>query len=128
MPKNAELHEIRPWGQFWIIGYHATKDNESVEKRIQVLPNQRLSLQSHDLRSEKWFIESGHGTVTLDNEIRKVYAGDSIEIAIGVIHRIKNDSDEIALVFFERTYGKFDEHDITRYEDDYDRDSSWKNS
>ena len=125
MATNAKIYEQRPWGMFWIL--RENRDGNSVEKRIQVLPSQRLSLQSHKLRSEDWYIESGHGTVTLDDQEIKVYAADRIHIPKGAKHRIRNDSDELALVFHESTKGIFDEHDIERYEDDYDRDSSWTN-
>jgi mannose-1-phosphate guanylyltransferase len=44
--------------------------------------------------------------------------GENIKIGIGVKHRIKANEDCILL---EISYGKFDENDIIRIEDDYGR-------
>ena len=45
-------HDIRPWGEYWVL-----EDAQS-EKRIQVNPGGRLSLQYHHHRAEVWTIVS----------------------------------------------------------------------
>jgi hypothetical protein len=47
-----------------------------------------------------------------------VKEGEHIKIGTGVKHRIKAYEDCIVL---EISYGRFDENDITRIEDDYGR-------
>jgi mannose-1-phosphate guanylyltransferase len=44
--------------------------------------------------------------------------GENIKVDTGVKHRIKANED---CVLLEISYGKFDENDITRIEDDYGR-------
>ncbi|GIT33473.1 MAG: hypothetical protein Ct9H300mP3_10040 [Gammaproteobacteria bacterium] len=37
-------------------------------KLIRVMPNQKLSLQKHNFRSEKWFVVQGKAKVTREDE------------------------------------------------------------
>jgi mannose-6-phosphate isomerase-like protein (cupin superfamily) len=55
--------------------------------------------------------------------VKKVYPGDNIFIPQGTIHRIENpDKDNKVLRFIEVQLGNsFDEDDIVRYADDYNR-------
>ncbi len=108
---------VRPWGRYEILG---EADDHKV-KRILVSPGKRLSYQRHKFRAEHWFIVAGSGEVTISGEIRAVNAGDSIDIAIGELHRISNTgSDE--LIFVEvQTGSYFGEDDIERLEDDFGR-------
>ena len=111
------IHEERPWGSFTIL---QTEPNFQVKKLI-VDPGNRLSLQSHKNRAEHWFIVSGEGLAELDGNKFFVHPGNSIDIPIGAKHRIGCSSDE-PLVFVEvQTGASFEESDITRYSDDFDR-------
>ena len=74
------------------------------------------------MRSEHWFFLSGEGVATLDEEAIKVHAGDTIDIASGVAHRIENVGEVEPLVFIEVQHGTyFGEDDIIRLEDDFGR-------
>ena len=108
---------VRPWGRYEIL----SEARDHKVKRILVSPGKRLSYQRHKFRAEHWFIVTGSGEVTVSGEIRAVSAGDSIDIAIGELHRISNTgSDE--LIFVEvQTGSYFGEDDIERLEDDFGR-------
>lgn len=116
-PAEQPLFEIRPWGRFDIVAETA----ERKEKMITVNPGQRLSLQSHKYRDEKWTVVSGEADVTLNEDVIRVRPGESIVIPQGAKHRAYNPG-EVPLVFHEVQTGTyFGEDDIERYEDDYKR-------
>ena len=106
-----------PWG-----GYTVLQSTEAFKvKTIEVAPGHRLSYQRHRQRSERWIIVEGTGLVTLAGGTSKVTPGDSVEIAVGSLHRIANSGD-VPLVFVEVQQGSyFGEDDIERIEDDYSR-------
>ena len=113
--QNSEDH--RPWGFYTVLS--GVSDHKV--KRIVVYPGKRLSLQSHNRRSEHWFIVSGEAFVTLDDKRLPLHAGDTVDIGIEVKHRIENTGAE-DVVFIEIQRGDyFGEDDIVRYEDDFGR-------
>ena len=109
--------EYRPRGSYSVL---ESQDTFQV-KELLIDPGKRLSLHSHKFRAEHWFIISGRGTVEVDARQYSVSAGESVDIPIGVKHRISCDS-EAPLIFIEVQTGKsFEESDIIRFEDDYGR-------
>jgi len=107
----------RPWGYYQVL---SDLENHKV-KRIVVYPGKRLSLQRHGKRSEHWVMISGGGLVTLDDQEILVEPGQSVDIPVGVKHRILNPGPELA-VFVEIQMGAyFGEDDIERFEDDFGR-------
>ncbi|WP_054864803.1 phosphomannose isomerase type II C-terminal cupin domain [Methanosarcina barkeri] len=90
-------------------------------KSLTVIPQGEISLQRHFHRSEHWFIISGKGLVIKNgNEIR-VIPGDSVDLPVNEIHRIKNIGSQ-NLVFIEIAQGDYiGEDDIERLEDKYGR-------
>lgn len=107
----------RPWGFYEVL---SDKPDHKV-KRITVYPAKRLSLQRHQKRSEHWHIINGNAVVTLDTEEVRLKEGDSIDIPLGVAHRIANEGNE-NVVFIEVQRGEyFGEDDIERLEDDFGR-------
>jgi len=108
---------VRPWGRYFVL----EESPIHKVKRIEVQPGKRLSYQRHKFRAEHWLIVQGEGVMTLDGEIRKVKVGDSVDIAIGELHRIENTSNQ-ELIFIEVQTGTyFGEDDIERVEDDFGR-------
>ncbi len=107
----------RPWGRYEIL---QESDVHKV-KCIWVLPGKRLSYQRHEKRAEHWFIVSGTALVTYNGDEIKMQSGDTIDIAIGDLHRIENIGiDDV--VFIEIQSGSyFGEDDIERIEDDFGR-------
>jgi mannose-6-phosphate isomerase len=109
----------RPWGSYVVLDEAA----DHKLKRIVVLPHKRLSLQTHRLRSEHWFVVRGIGVVTVGDTTVGVGAGDAVDIGVQVAHRVENTGDD-DLVFIEVQHGEsFSEDDIVRLEDDFGRET-----
>lgn len=106
----------RPWGTWEILDVGA---NHAV-KRIVVKPQQRLSLQRHQMRSEVWIIVRGEAEVTCGHMASTMLAGETVTIERGQMHRVTNLGHE-DLEFIEIQCGTCDESDIERFEDDYGR-------
>ncbi len=111
------MENHRPWGRFIVLEDRATY----IVKRIEVLPNHRLSYQKHSRRSEHWMIVGGNCRITLEGRIVNLCAGQAIDIPPGAAHRIANTGPEL-LTFVEIGRGDYcGEDDIIRLEDDYGR-------
>lgn len=107
----------RPWGNYTVLD---EGENFKV-KRIEVLPNKRLSYQSHRQRAEHWFVVRGIAKVTLNDREILVKNGEAIDIPLGAKHRVENSEEEL-LIFIETQTGTyFGEDDIERYDDDFGR-------
>jgi mannose-6-phosphate isomerase len=109
--------EKRPWGSWHVIDV----DNGFKIKRIHVNPGCRLSLQTHEHRSEHWVVINGVATATVDDITTRVQFGESIDVPLGAKHRLANEGvDELVIV--EVQLGSYTgEDDIKRLEDDYGR-------
>ena len=106
-----------PWGYYEVL----SDASDHKVKRIVVEPEGRLSLQSHKLRNEHWFVVSGTGTASVNGKKHLLQAGRVLDIPAQSRHRVQNSSD-ISLVIIEVQTGEyFGEDDIERYEDDYGR-------
>ena len=109
--------EYRPWGSFTIL-----EDKEHYKlKRIVVNPGKRLSLQSHNHRSEHWFVLTGEALVTIDTKEKLLQEGESIFIPVKARHRVKNRGPKLLEIIEIQKGDYFGEDDIIRYEDDYGR-------
>jgi mannose-6-phosphate isomerase-like protein (cupin superfamily) len=91
----------------------------STVKLIYIIPNQRLSLQYHANRNEFWRIIRGSAEVEIDGQTFNVKEGDDISIHSKSRHRIKALAN--GCIVLEISYGHFDEDDIVRIEDDFNR-------
>ena len=112
-----KIVENKPWGSFEIIDEGA----EYTVKKIIVHPAGKLSLQSHEHRSEHWLIASGRAEVVIDDKAYTLEENDNIFIPKGSKHRLSNMGIS-NLIVIEMWYGDIlDENDITRYDDIYDR-------
>ncbi len=107
--------EDRPWGRFE--KFH--ENQLSTVKLIYIEANSRLSLQYHRERWEFWKVIKGTAQVELDGKIIEVKEEENIVIPKGVKHRVKALNNNC--VILEISYGNFDENDIVRIEDDYER-------
>ena len=107
----------RPWGSYQVL--HTT--DAAQVKEITVKAGARLSYQTHQKRAEHWFIVKGPAIVTLDGVTKTLQQGDSIDIGIGVAHRMAAPTEN-SVVFIEVQTGTyFGEDDIVRLEDDFGR-------
>jgi mannose-6-phosphate isomerase len=111
------LYDERPWGSFTVLD----EAGSYKVKRIEVLPQKRLSYQKHTRRSEHWMVVAGTGKVTLDGKEITIPLGGTIDIPVGAAHRIENIGPE-KLIFIEIQRGTYlGEDDIQRLQDDYGR-------
>jgi mannose-6-phosphate isomerase len=111
------MHEERPWGSFTVLDEGSTFK----VKRIEVLPQKRLSYQRHSSRSEHWMVVAGTARVTLDGVETTVPAGGVVDIPVGAAHRIENVGSE-TMIFIEIQRGSYlGEDDIQRLQDDFGR-------
>jgi mannose-6-phosphate isomerase len=110
----------RPWGRYEVL----QESGSHKVKCIWVKPGMRLSYQRHFKRAEHWFIVKGKAEVTIDGAIRQVGPGDSVEFAVGVLHRIKNIGNEEVIFVEVQTGTYFGEDDIERVEDDFGREDA----
>jgi mannose-6-phosphate isomerase-like protein (cupin superfamily) len=126
--KENEYIEVgyRPWGVYYVL---EDQPNFKIKKLI-VAPKKRLSLQSHDKRSEHWVVVNGTATVQIREKDHPEHIGhrlintnESCHVPQGHVHRLANDHDE-HLVVIEVQCGDYTgEDDITRYHDDFGRDT-----
>jgi mannose-6-phosphate isomerase len=115
---NSPVYDRRPWGSFTVLD---EGDGFKV-KRIEVLPEKRLSYQRHSRRAEHWFVVRGTAKVTLNGSDLLVKAGEAVDIPVGTAHRVHNPDARELLVFIETQTGDyFGEDDIVRLEDDFGR-------
>jgi len=115
---NSPTYDRRPWGSFTVLD---EGDGFKV-KRIEVLPEKRLSYQLHHRRSEHWFIVRGIAKVTLNGTDFLVKAGEAVDIPVTTAHRVENPDAGELLIFIETQTGDyFGEDDIVRLEDDFGR-------
>lgn len=107
----------RPWGWFESL---ILSDCFQV-KRICVKPGAALSLQSHKYRSEHWIVVEGVATVTIDDQVKLVEAGQSVYVPLGAIHRMENTGTRRMVLIEVQIGNYFGEDDVVRYEDVYAR-------
>lgn len=107
--------EERPWG-----GFEQFCHNEKVTVKIlKVKPHSKLSLQYHHKRDEFWRVVFGSGQIILGEELIDVKVGDEHFIPKETKHRIITNDDNLEIM--EISFGEFDENDIVRLEDSYNR-------
>lgn len=107
----------RPWGSYTVI----QEGKGYLTKCIRVNPNSKLSLQSHNHRSEHWVILEGKALVIKGETENYLNPGESIDIAVQEKHSLCNPC-ETGLTIMEVQKGDIlDENDIIRYEDMYGR-------
>ena len=88
-----------------------------------VKPKARLSLQSHNFRSEHWVVVEGQASVVVGEQKHLLATDESIYIKKTARHRLGNETDKPLFVVEVQTGSYLEEDDILRYQDDYSRDS-----
>lgn len=101
--------ETRTWGMWEVI----EKEKGYKIKKLVMNPNQSISLQWHEHRSETWCIVKGEGIVKLGEKTFGVKTGDTFVVPIGTLHKVT--ALETGLVAIEVQLGEItEEHDIKR--------------
>jgi len=107
----------RPWGFFQIL----LETSSTKLKLIKVMPKQKLSLQKHKFRSERWHVIKGRAKVVRDNEKFTLELGDTIDIEKSQTHSLENIEDDPLEIVEIQTGEYLGEDDIIRLEDIYGR-------
>lgn len=101
----------RPWGSWYVL---ERGDGYKV-KKLSILPENSISLQYHNLRSEAWIVISGEGLLKINELMYNVVPGDMHKIHVRDIHKVTNTSKDIPLVILELQQGATcSEDDIVR--------------
>lgn len=101
----------RPWGS-WVV---LDVDQGYKVKRLDILPDQAISLQYHNHRSEHWTIVQGIGKVIVDGNIFTIKKGESFHVPKQAIHKITNTHLTETLIAIEVQMGDIcSEEDIVR--------------
>ncbi|MCL2503559.1 MAG: mannose-1-phosphate guanylyltransferase/mannose-6-phosphate isomerase [Coriobacteriia bacterium] len=108
---------MRPWGS-WTVLYQGLGFKI---KLIEIKEGARLSLQRHFRRSEHWIVVEGLAVVTLGDEQLDVAVNESTFIPVGETHRLGNGGSGLLKVIEVQVGGYLGEDDITRLDDDWDR-------
>lgn len=107
----------RPWGFYTVIG----QGKGFLSKIIHVNVDQKLSVQSHNHRSEHWVVLSGTAKVILEGKEHILSPGHSIDIPLKAIHSLQNPYKEDLEIIEVQLGDLLIEDDIIRYEDIYGR-------
>jgi mannose-1-phosphate guanylyltransferase/mannose-6-phosphate isomerase len=116
---TTKLHKtvFRPWGYYTCMN----SGKGYLTKTICVMPKQKLSIQSHEHRSEHWVVLEGRALVLLNGKEYNVDAGESIDIPLKSKHSLQNPYDEELKIIEVQKGDYISEDDIIRYEDCYGR-------
>ena len=109
----------RPWGSF---SQYAFNEDATVSLMV-VEPGKRLSLQSHTGRGELWTVLGEGAEVQVGEEIFTAKTGDEFWIPANTKHRLVCRGEKAVRVL-EVAFGNWQQADITRYEDDFNRPES----
>jgi len=106
---------IKPWGMFeqFILNKPCTV------KILTVKKNGETSLQKHSNREEFWRVVEGKGKVIVGSSKKTASVGKEFFIKKGQLHQIIGSPHGVKVL--EISFGKFDEKDIVRVKDKYNR-------
>lgn len=85
------MFEEKCWGWYNVLSKAKYDNNEILVKTLHLDVGKNISYQKHFKRAEIWTIVNGSGTLVLNDKIRPVKCGDTINIAIGDKHCIYAD-------------------------------------
>jgi mannose-1-phosphate guanylyltransferase/mannose-6-phosphate isomerase len=110
--------DVRPWGGFAALasgpGYRVL--------RLTIKPGEKLSLQTHEHRSEHWIVVRGTARIRIGETTRLVPEHESVFIPAREVHRLENASHTDILEVIEVDVGSYvGEDDLKRYVDAYGR-------
>ena len=107
----------RPWGYYTVLA----EGKGFLTKMIQVNSGQKLSVQSHNHRSEHWVVLEGMAKVLLEGKEHILSPGHSIDIDVKEIHSLQNPYEDTLKIIEVQKGDLLIEEDIVRYEDMYGR-------
>lgn len=112
--RTSGITTERPWGRMTM---YAHGPNYWL-KTLTLKSGARTSLQKHANRGELWMCIEGDVTAIVGNASKVMGPFEATRFAAGATHRIESIHGGTIV---EIGYGKCDEDDITRFQDDYKR-------
>ena len=110
-----KMVEKRPWGGF----ERFTLNEASTVKIVTIGQGKKFSLQYHKKRKEFWKFLDNPAKVTIGKRTFRAKKGDEFVVPVRTFLRIEALGAPVRIL--EIAFGKFDENDIVRVEDDYGR-------
>lgn len=105
----------RPWGVFKQYAHNLP----TTISLMTAFPGERLSLQSHQKRAELWIVLDEGAAVQVGDMVFQPKPGDEFWIPAGVKHRLSSLTTAVRVL--EIAFGDWQQEDIIRYEDDFNR-------
>ena len=113
----SHVRVFRPWGWF----EQRDAGERFQVKRLMLKPGAKISLQSHQHRSEHWVVVSGAARVTRGEDVVTLHENQSTYIPAGMVHRLENATTEPLHIVEIQSGSYLGEDDIVRLEDIYKR-------
>lgn len=114
---STNIKVFRPWGTYTVV-----EEGKGFKiKRIEVDPGKKLSLQTHEHRSEHWVVVEGVAKVTKGNTSFLIKKNESAFILKNELHRLENETNKLLIIIEVQSGDYLGEDDIKRYQDDYNR-------
>jgi len=107
--------EAKPWGRF----ERFLKNQPCTVKLLYINPFEEISLQYHNKRDEFLKIIRGEATIVAAYKTVEAKEGEAFYIFKKIVHRIK--AKGMPVVVLEISFGEYDEEDVVRLEDKYNR-------
>ncbi len=107
----------RPWGFY----RNVDQGEGYLIKILHVNPDGKLSVQSHNHRSEHWFVIKGSAKVILHEKEIILNTGESLDIPLKAVHSLQNPYEQDLEVIEVQRGDILSEDDIVRYSDIYGR-------
>ena len=114
---KERVEKSKPWGSHTVLaegsGYKI--------KYLEIRPQQKLSLQLHDHRSEHWIVLEGRARITCGDHIDDYGPNAYVYIPKGARHRIENITEGLVRIIEVQRGDNLSEDDIVRLGDLYGR-------
>ena len=107
----------RPWGNFKSI----SEGNSWQVKKLEINPQESISLQLHNHRSEHWIVVNGTAKVEINESISYLRKNESIYVPLGAKHRLSNPGKSKLTLIEVQSGDYLGEDDIVRFDDIYGR-------
>jgi mannose-6-phosphate isomerase-like protein (cupin superfamily) len=105
----------KPWGSF----EQFVLNKPCTVKILTINKGEEISLQKHSDRDEFWRVIEGKGSVVIGSSKKTASVGKEFFIKKGQTHQIIGLPGLVKVL--EISFGKFDEKDIIRIKDKYNR-------
>ena len=109
--------EYKPWGYYTILA----EESDYKVKKLVVNPGERLSLQTHQYRSEFWTVVEGNPIIVCGESSKQYCKGEHLLIPKKIQHRLENNTNSRVTIIEIQNGSYLGEDDIVRIEDDYQR-------